>query len=133
VQINVLQWCDAPRDTAVHTVASCPEEAYHSPPFPDSLPGAPGWQPVLRVLGKPSSPSGARCAVLALDWHFSGRVGAAPGGGGGEALLAFAHADGGVGVVDLAPGGRAPAILWGHEVDKDPAGAPVRQWQLPEL
>jgi hypothetical protein len=122
VQISVMQWCDERRDVTCFSLP-CSAEELCDGARPSTMGSAepPGWQLVLRIPGKPSSPSGVRCAVTSLEWLVQGLVSMGQGGPG-EALLAFAHADGSVGMVNLAPGGEAPEVLWCHEVNKDPAG-----------
>lgn len=114
LQVRVAQWCARRREVHRYSLPS-DGAAGHSVPHSVTHPQSAGWQTVLRVYSGPASPSGVRTAVTSVDVHVAS--------GGGGALLAFARADGPVGVVDMRPDGEAPTLLWCREVHKRAIGA----------
>lgn len=127
LQVDVLQWCNEERPVEVYTApCPCTSDALTTS---EQMLCAAGWQLVMRLPARPASPAGMRSAALSLAWHCCGFV---PVGesGTGEALLAFALADGLIGVLDLAPQGLQPKLLWAHEAHADAIGARLCQQHI---
>lgn len=112
----MAQWCGKRREVHRYSLPCDGGAGAHSPPHSVTHPQDAGWQTILRVCSGPASPSGLRTAVTSVDVHVAS--------GGGGALLAFARADGPVGVVDMRPDGDAPTLLWCRAVHKHAVGAP---------
>ena len=109
----MLQWCSSERVLDTHTTQSPGGDKAHATSEQESYEA--GWQLVARVPARPSSPAGMRSAVLSLAWHNSAAA--------GDVWLAFALADGVLGVLDLAPNALQPELLWAYEAHADPIGA----------